>query len=169
MCPNNVFTLYKIDYNWNKKFILKGEKNYYKILGVHEKATSHELRKAFCKLTKELHPDTTSLNLEDAKIRFQIVLEAYENLNNPNLRNIYDSKLKNVLINDQKKNFGNLNTYDADSKISNSIGNRRPFSNGEMFSLFLLVAVIFLSLILSILFANFTGKEFNSIPMWLIK
>ena len=148
---------------------MKGEKNYYKILGVHEKASSHELRKAFCKLTKELHPDTTSLNLDDAKIKFQTVLEAYENLNNPNLRNLYDNELKNVLINDQKKNLDYLNSYDSDSKISNSIGNRRPFSNGEMFSLFLLGLVIVLSLMFALLFANFTGKEFNSIPMWLIK
>ena len=148
---------------------MKGEKNYYEILGVHEKASSHELRKAFCKLTKELHPDTTSLNLEDAKVRLQIVLEAYENLNNPNLRNIYDNKLKSILINDQENNLDYLNSYAADSKISNSIGNRRPFSNGEMFSLFLLVIVIFLSLMFALLFANFTGKEFNSIPMWLIK
>ena len=148
---------------------MKGEKNYYKILGVHEKASSHELRKAFCKLTKELHPDTTTLNLEDAKTRLQIVLEAYENLNNPNLRNLYDNQLKKVLINDRKRNFENLNSFDSDSKISNSIGNRRPFSNGEMFSLFLLGAVIFLSLMFAILFANFTGKEFNSIPMWLVK
>ena len=130
-----MFTLYRIDYNCNKKFILKGEKNYYKILGVHEKASNHELRKAFCKLTKELHPDTTSLNLEDAKIRLQTVLEAYENLNNPNLRNIYDSRIKNVLVNDQEKNLDNINSYAEDSKISNSIGNRRPFSNGEMLSL----------------------------------
>tara|TARA_Y100001978_G_scaffold179408_1_gene174227 strand:- start:506 stop:952 length:447 start_codon:yes stop_codon:yes gene_type:complete len=148
---------------------LKGEKNYYKILGVHEKASNHELRKAFCKLTKELHPDTTSLNLEDAKIRLQTVLEAYENLNNPNLRNLYDKKLNKVFINDQKKNLDYLNSYESDSKISNSIGNRRPFSNGEMFSLFLLVVVIFISLIFALLFANFTGKEFNSIPMWLLK
>ncbi len=148
---------------------MKGEKNYYKILGVHEKASNHELRKAFCKLTKELHPDTTSLNLEDAKIRLQTVLEAYENLNNPNLRNLYDKKLNKVFINDQKKNLDYLNSYESDSKISNSIGNRRPFSNGEMFSLFLLVVVIFISLIFALLFANFTGKEFNSIPMWLLK
>ena len=148
---------------------MKGEKNYYKILGVHEKASNHELRKAFCKLTKELHPDTTSLNLEDAKIRLQTVLEAYENLNNPNLRNLYDNRMKNVLVNGKEKNLDNLNSYAVDSKISNSIGNRRPFSNGEMFSLFLLVLVIFLSLIFALLFANFTGKEFNSIPIWLIK
>ena len=148
---------------------MKGEKNYYKILGVHEKASNHELRKAFCKLTKELHPDTTSLNLEDAKIRLQTVLEAYENLNNPNLRSIYDNELKNAVIKDQEKNTDYLNSYAADSKISNSIGNRRPFSNGEMFSLFLLVIVIFLSLMFALLFANFNGREFNSIPIWLIK
>ena len=147
---------------------MEGEKNYYKILGVDEKASSHELRKAFCKLTKELHPDTTSLNLEDAKIRLQTVLEAYENLNNPNLRTLYDNKLKNVLINKQQKNIDYLNSYASDSKIANSIGNRRPFSNGEMFSLFLLVIVILLSLMFALLFANFAGKEINSIPMWLI-
>ena len=147
---------------------MEGEKNYYKILGVDEKASSHELRKAFCKLTKELHPDTTSLNIEDAKIRLQTVLEAYENLNNPNLRTLYDNKLKNVLVNKQQKNIDYLNSYASDSKIANSIGNRRPFSNGEMFSLFLLVIVILLSLMFALLFANFAGKEFNSIPIWLI-
>ena len=134
---------------------MKGEKNYYKILGVHEKASSHELRKAFCKLTKELHPDTTSLNLEDAKIKLQTVLEAYENLNNPNLRNLYDNRIKNVLVNDQDKNLDNFNFYDEDSKISNSIGNRRPFSNGEMFSLLLLVIVIFACLFFAVLFASY--------------
>ena len=148
---------------------MKGEKDYYKILGVHEKASTHELRKAFCKLTKELHPDTTSLNLEDAKVKLQIVMEAYENLNNPYLRNIYDNKIQNSLS--SKKNYTKpiTNTYAADSKIANSIGDRRPFSNGEMFSLLLLVIVIFSCLLFAVLFANFTGKEINSMPIWLIK
>ena len=148
---------------------MKGEKNYYKILGVHEKASSHELRKAFCKLTKELHPDTTSLNLEDAKIKLQTVMEAYENLNNPYLRNIYDKRNNSFAQNLKKNNNEFLNSYTSDSKIANSIGNRRPFSNGEMFSLLLLVIVISACLLFSILFANFTGKEINSIPLWLIK
>jgi len=73
---------------------LKGESSYYKILGVDESASNHELRKAFCKLSIELHPDTTSLDRDDAKSKFQEVLEAYENLNNSNLRKIYDDKLK---------------------------------------------------------------------------
>tara|TARA_B100000900_G_scaffold256418_1_gene218532 strand:+ start:696 stop:1142 length:447 start_codon:yes stop_codon:yes gene_type:complete len=148
---------------------LEGEKNYYKILGVHEKASAHELRKAFCKLTKELHPDTTSLNLEDAKIKLQTVMEAYENLNNPYLRNIYDKRNNSFAQNFKKNNNDFLNSYTSDSKIANSIGNRRPFSNGEMFSLLLLVIVISACLLFSVLFANFTGKEINSIPLWLIK
>jgi len=73
---------------------LKGETSYYKILGVNENASNHELRKAFCKLTIELHPDTTSLEIDVAKRKFQEVLEAYEHLNNSNLRKIYDDKLK---------------------------------------------------------------------------
>ncbi len=148
---------------------MKGEKNYYKILGVHEKASAHELRKAFCKLTKELHPDTTSLNLEDAKTKLQTVMEAYENLNNPYLRNVYDNKIKSVILKDKEYNDDVLNTYSSDSKIANSIGNRRPYSNGEMFSLFLLIIVILICLLFAVLFANFTGKEINSIPIWLIK
>ena len=148
---------------------MEGEKNYYKILGVHEKASAHELRKAFCKLTKELHPDTTSLNLEDAKIKLQTVMEAYENLNNPYLRNIYDKRNNSFAQNFKKNNDDFLNSYTSDSKIANSIGNRRPFSNGEMFSLLLLVIVISACLLFSVLFANFTGKEINSIPLWLIK
>ena len=55
------------------------------------------------------------------------------------------------------------------SKLINTIGYRRPFSNGEMFSLFLLIFVISLSLIFFLLFANFTGREVNSIPIWLIE
>ena len=148
---------------------MEGEKNYYKILGVHKTASPHELRKAFCKLTKELHPDTTSLNLEDAKIKLQTVLEAYEHLNNPNLRSSYDSELRNFPFKDQNKSRELLNTYSSDSRSSNLIGNRRPFSNGEMFSLLLLAIVIIVSLAFALLFANFTGKEINEIPIWLIK
>ena len=148
---------------------MKGEKDYYKILGVHEKASSHELRKAFCKLTKELHPDTTNLNIEDAKIKLQTVMEAYENLNNPYLRNLHDKEIGQEIANYRESNNQVINTYNSDSKIANSIGNRRPFSNGEMFSLFLLVIVIFVCLLFAVVFANFTGKDINSVPLWLIK
>ena len=146
---------------------MKGEITYYKILGINENASDIELRKAFCKLSKELHPDTTSLELEDAKNKFQEVLEAYENLNNSNLRKIYDEKLK---VNSNKpnhnKNFSN--TIVMGTKNHKFIGNRRPFSNGEMFSLFLLISIIFICLLFAIVIAFITGKEIDSIPTWLL-
>ena len=146
---------------------MKGEVSYYKILGVDENASNHELRKAFCKLSIELHPDTTSLEIEDAKRKFQEVLEAYENLNNSNLRKIYDHKLKEKSR--SKNNFNVINNLIIDSNNQNLIGNRRPFSNGELFSLFLLIIIISISLIGSIFIASFTGKELETIPLWLIK
>ena len=146
---------------------MKGEISYYKILGVDENASNHELRKAFCKLSIELHPDTTSLEIDDAKKKFQEVLEAYENLNNSNLRKEYDNKLKEK--SKIKHNTKVLNNLIIDSNNQNLVGNRRPFSNGELFSLFLLFIIISISLICSIFIASFTGKELDTIPIWLVK
>ncbi len=146
---------------------MKGETSYYKILGVNENASNHELRKAFCKLSIELHPDTTSLEIDVAKSKFQEVLEAYEHLNNSNLRKKYDDKLK-----EKSRITNNTNVFNnlvIDSNNQNLIGNRRPFSNGELFSLFLLIIIISISLIGSIFIASFTGKELETIPLWLIK
>ena len=146
---------------------MKGETSYYKILGVNENASNHELRKAFCKLSIELHPDTTSLEIDVAKSKFQEVLEAYEHLNNSNLRKIYDDKLKE---NSRSTNNTNvLNNLVIDSNNQNLLGNRRPFSSGELFSLFLLIIIISISLICSIFIASFNGKELETIPLWLIK
>ena len=146
---------------------MKSETSYYKILGVNENASNHELRKAFCKLSIELHPDTTSLEIDVAKSKFQEVLEAYENLNNSNLRKIYDEKIKEKSRSENNTNV--LNNLIIDSNNKNLIGNRRPFSNGELFSLFLLIIIIAISLIFSIFIASFTGRELDTIPIWLIK
>ena len=146
---------------------MKSETSYYKILGVNENASNYELRKAFCKLSIELHPDTTSLEIDVAKSKFQEVLEAYENLNNSNLRKIYDEKIKEKSRSENNNNV--LNNLIIDSNNQNLIGNRRPFSNGELFSLFLLIIIIAISLIFSIFIASFTGRELDTIPIWLIK
>ena len=148
---------------------MKGEITYYTILGVNENASNHELRKAFCKLLIELHPDTTSLEIEDAKNKFQKVLEAYENLSNSNLRKVYDEKLRLNSKKPYKSNLNVVNTLVVDANNQQLVGNRRPFSNGEIFSLFLLIIIIFISLFLAIVIASFTGKELESIPPWLLR
>ena len=146
---------------------MKSETSYYKILGVDENASNYEVRKAFCKLSIELHPDTTSLEIDVAKSKFQEVLEAYENLNNSELRKIYDEKIQ------EKSRIKNdaifLNNLIIDSNNKNLIGNRRPFSDGELFSLFLLIIIISISLIFSIVIASFTVKELDTLRIWLVK
>ena len=99
---------------------MKGEISYYKILGVDENASNHELRKALCKLSIELHPDTTSLEIDEAKSKFQEVLEAYENLNNSNLRKIYDDKLKEKSKSNKYHLDGSLTSFTAPKSVSHN-------------------------------------------------
>lgn len=62
----------------------------YEVLGVERSATDEDIRRAFRKLAKELHPD---LNPQDktAAERFKRVSAAYEILGDPPKRQLYDS------------------------------------------------------------------------------
>jgi molecular chaperone DnaJ len=64
-------------------------KDFYKVIGVKEKATPDEIKKAYRKLAKENHPDA---NQGDPKAseRFKEIGEAYSVLSDPDKRKQYD-------------------------------------------------------------------------------
>jgi curved DNA-binding protein len=63
--------------------------DYYKILGVSKSATEEEVKKAYRKLARKLHPDLNPQD-KDAHKKFQQINEANEVLSDPEKRKKYD-------------------------------------------------------------------------------
>ncbi len=141
--------------------------NCYELLGVSTSANNAELRKAFRQLSKQLHPDTTSLPRDEATRKFQNVCEAYDLLSDPVLRTNYDlllEKKNNLISQKQEAYLKNIKPI----QFSKSIGVRRPLSGGELFSLLLLLISIFLSLVLGVFIAFARGGNLDFTPSWLM-
>jgi molecular chaperone DnaJ len=64
------------------------EHDYYRLLGVARDAQPDEIKRAFRRLARELHPDVSQE--PDAEQRFREVVEAYEVLSNSERRELYD-------------------------------------------------------------------------------
>src|SRR2546423_4947821 len=64
------------------------QRDYYEVLGVARSADHGEIKRAFRRLARELHPDVSEA--PDAQERFREVVEAYEVLSKSETRDLYD-------------------------------------------------------------------------------
>ena len=65
------------------------KRDYYEVLGVDRSAADGEIKKAFRRLARELHPDVNTHDPE-AEEKFKEAAEAYEVLSDPERRQTYD-------------------------------------------------------------------------------
>ena len=81
------------------------DKNYYEILEVDKNASPEIIEKAYKTLAKKYHPDLQdNIHKKEAEKNFKIINEAYEVLSNPEQRALYNQKIENTVISQDKYN-----------------------------------------------------------------
>lgn len=86
------------------------KRDYYELLGIARAAGDAEIKRAFRRKARELHPDVS--DAPDSEIRFREVVEAYEVLSKSETRELYDrfghAGLRGGSFNASQFDFGSL-------------------------------------------------------------
>jgi molecular chaperone DnaJ len=113
------------------------ERDYYDLLGVSREATEADIKRAFRRKARELHPDVSAA--PDAQERFREVAEAYEVLSNAETRDLYDrygvAGLRRGGFTPSSFDVGNLADLFAaffGDDLFGSAGRSRPARGGDL-------------------------------------
>jgi len=113
--------------------------DYYKILGIDQKATESDIKKAYRKLARKYHPDLNP-NDQEAEKKFKEINEANEVLSNPENRKKYDkygkdwehaeqfekaNQQQQSQRSSQQRSSGNFGEEDFSDFFSSMFGGRR--------------------------------------------
>jgi curved DNA-binding protein len=102
--------------------------DYYKILGISKTATGEDIKKAYRKLARKLHPDLNPKDKEAGK-KFQQINEANEVLSDPEKRKKYDQYGEQY-----GENWENAEQFENARKSGASRGERRSGATSNPFS-----------------------------------
>ena len=99
--------------------------NYYKILKVSPKATNAEIKSAYRRLARKIHPDVNN-GTENAAREFARIAKAYEILSNPQERANYDRQLLKEKYNRNRKDDPVFSFGKSSRQTSAADGLRTP-------------------------------------------
>ncbi len=95
--------------------------DYYKVLGIDKKASEEDIKKAYRKLARKLHPDLNP-NDKEAHKKFQEINEANEVLSDPDKRKKYDA---------YGENWQHADQFEQARKQQQARSNRQPFEGSN--------------------------------------
>src|SRR5450631_3343250 len=102
--------------------------DYYKILGISKTASEEDIKKAYRKLARKLHPDLNP-NDKEANKKFQQINEANEVLSDSEKRKKYDQYGEQY-----GENWANAEQFEKGRKSGDYAGERRSGQSANPFS-----------------------------------
>ncbi|KAJ4962801.1 hypothetical protein NE237_022740 [Protea cynaroides] len=139
--------------------------SHYQFLGVSVEADLEEIKTAYRRLSKEYHPDTTSLPLKVASEKFMKLREVYDTLSKEESRNFYDwtlakeaasrqaEKMKMKLDDPREEEFRNWES--VPDMVDRLGGKNLALSDQAMTALTVDIAIIIFSICCIIVYALF--------------